>query len=244
MKICDMGANFNRMKLKSVVNRYMQKVPEVRDYCDRCLKTRRWDSNVVLMIVDAAFTSIGLNYFQAVVPKVEEFRKLFVEKGIIKTLKDLASADIEELRKVWRNKRSWEVAKSIASCLTQLKKGKKLTDREVFIHWAKQSKLETWKEDPIGKIKGVGINTYQYLRMMAGIDTVMPDKIVKRVIGKLLKEAALKLPSSDIEFIKTVEKIAKATGYKATELCWMTWLIQSEAGISRIKKYARILPKI
>jgi len=32
------------------------------------------------MIVDVAFTSIGLNYFTAVVPKVEEFNKNFVEK--------------------------------------------------------------------------------------------------------------------------------------------------------------------
>jgi hypothetical protein len=35
--------------------------------------------NVVLMVVDASFTSIGLNCFTAVVPKVEEFNKKFVE---------------------------------------------------------------------------------------------------------------------------------------------------------------------
>ena len=232
------------MNLKRIVDSYMQKVPEVKNYCERCLKTERWDSNVVLMIVDAAFTSIGLNYFQAVVPKVEEFRKLFIVKGKIKSLEDLASANTEDLRNVWRNKRSWEVAKSIASCLAKLKRGKSLANREVFIQWANQSKLETWKEDPIGKIKGVGINTYQYVMMMGGIDTVMPDKIVKRVMDKILKEAGLESPFSDIDFIKSVEKIAKATGYKAIELCWMTWLIQSEAGISRIKKYAKLLPKI
>jgi len=59
-----------------------------------------------LMVVDAAFTSIGLNYFTAVVPKVEEFNKKFVESGKIKNLKDLAEADINELRKIWENKRS------------------------------------------------------------------------------------------------------------------------------------------
>jgi hypothetical protein len=32
------------------------------------------------MVIDAAFTSIGLNYFTAVVPKVEEFNRKFVEK--------------------------------------------------------------------------------------------------------------------------------------------------------------------
>ncbi|MEM3510075.1 MAG: hypothetical protein QW282_02585 [Nitrososphaerales archaeon] len=51
--------------------------------------------------LDAAFTSTGLNYFTAVVPKVEEFNKKFVENGKIKNLKEIA--DINELRKVWRN---------------------------------------------------------------------------------------------------------------------------------------------
>ncbi|MEM3710140.1 MAG: hypothetical protein QXL46_04460 [Nitrososphaerales archaeon] len=37
--------------------------------------------------LDAAFTSTGLNYFTAVVPKVEEFNKKFVENGKIKNLK-------------------------------------------------------------------------------------------------------------------------------------------------------------
>ena len=88
-----------------------------------------------------------------------------------------------------------------------------------------QSRLDTWQSDPIGRINGVGINTFQYLRMMAGIDTLMPDKI-------------------DIDFVRLAERIAKQTGYKAIELCWMTWLIQSEAGVARIKKYSRVLERI
>lgn len=80
--------------------------------------------------------------------------------------------------------------------------------------------------------------------MMGGIDTVMPDKIVKRVINEIFKKAGLNTPTTDIEFIQNVQNIAKKTGYRAIELCWMTWLIQSEAGLIRIKKYAEVLPKI
>ncbi|MEM3407073.1 MAG: hypothetical protein QXL51_07895, partial [Candidatus Aenigmatarchaeota archaeon] len=54
----------------------MKKVSGLKEYCERCLRTERYNGNVVLMIVDAAFTSIGLNYFTAVVPKVEEFYEL------------------------------------------------------------------------------------------------------------------------------------------------------------------------
>jgi len=231
-------------KLKKIVDSYMEKAPGVSDYCNRCLKTERWGKSVVLMIVDASFDSLGLNYFQAVVPKVEEFRKRFIEKGKIKTVEDLAKTEIEELRDIWKSKRSWKVAKEIASYLSEIKKERKLNDRQAFIYWGKKSKLEQWEEDPIGKINGVGINTFQYLRMMAGIDTVMPDKIVKRVIERMFEQAGLNMPQKDYDFIKQIESIARRTGYKATELCWMTWLIQSEAGLIRAKKYADILPKI
>jgi len=82
--------------LKRIIDNYMEKVSELREHCNKCLDTRRWGGSVVLMVVDAAFTSIGLNYFTAVVPKVEEFSRKFVESGKIKNLKDLAKADLEE----------------------------------------------------------------------------------------------------------------------------------------------------
>jgi hypothetical protein len=63
------------IQLKRMVDSYMQKVSGLKELCERCLKTERWRGSVV----DAAFTSIGLNYFIAVVPKVEEFNKKFVE---------------------------------------------------------------------------------------------------------------------------------------------------------------------
>ena len=159
----------------------MQKVSGLKEHCERCLRTERWGGSVVLMVADATFTSIGLNYFTAVVQKVEEFNKKFVENGKIKNLKELAEADIDELRKVWRNKRSWIIAKNIASYLSTLSQDDKLALRT----WARNAKLENWREDPIGKLKGVGLITFQYLRMMGGIDTVMPDKIVKSVVNEI-----------------------------------------------------------
>ena len=232
------------MKLKDIVDSYMQKVPEVKEHCGRCLRTERWDSNAVLMVVDAAFTSIGLNYFQTVVPKVENFRKEFVEQGKIHTFEDLLAASDEELEKIWRNKRSWQMAKAVASYLAKIKRENKLNDRQALIYWAKHARLEDWGKDPIGEIKGVGINSFQYLRMMGGIDTVMPDKIVKRVIDEILIKANMKIPSTDIEFVRLMERMAPDVGYRAIELCWMTWLIQSEAGMSRIEKYSALLPRI
>ena len=192
------------------------------------------------MVVDVAFTSIGLNYFTAVVPKVEEFNKKFVESRRIKNLKELAEADINELRSVWRNKRSWIIAKNIASYSSTLSEDDKLALRT----WARNTKLENWREDPIGRIKGVGLITFQYLRMMGGVDTVMPDKIVKRVINEILEKAGYKPVNDDIEFVRKAEEVTLTCGYKPIELCWMTWLIQPEGKIMRMDKYSKILPKI
>jgi hypothetical protein len=160
--------------LKEILDSYMCRVFGLDVYCSRCLSTERLGGCVVLMVVDAAFTSIGLNYFTAVVPKVEEFGKRFVENGRIRNLKEIAEADINELMQ--KNRRSWAIAKGIASYLSTLSEDDKLALRT----WAPNARLENWWEDPIGRVKGVGLVTFQYLRMMGGVDTVMPDKIVKR----------------------------------------------------------------
>lgn len=223
--------------LKEIVDKYMSKVPGLKEHCDRCLRTERWGGSVVLMIVDAAFTSIGLNYFTAVVPKVIEFKERFSE---IKRLIDLAHCDVEKLRSVWKNRRSWEMAKNIAFYLSTLDED----DKRAIRRWASSSKLENWRDDPVGRIKGVGIVTFQYLRMMGGIDTVMPDKIVKRVINGILREAGMEPVEDDIEFIRKAENIAISCGYRPIELCWMTWLVQQEGKKMRMEKYSDLLQNI
>jgi len=227
-------------KLKQIIDDYMSKVPELKEYCNRCLRTERWGGNVALMVVDAAFTSIGLNYFTAVVPKVEEFRKNFIESGEIVNLKSLVEANLEKLLQIWRNKRSWIVAKNIASYLSKLDNN----DRVALRTWASTANLKKWREDPIGGIKGVGLITFQYLRMMGGVDTIMPDKIVKRVINDILVRAGMPPVNEDIAFIRKAEELAIKCGYRPIELCWMTWMIQLEGEKMRIEKYRELLPRI
>jgi hypothetical protein len=180
-----------------------------------------------------------LNYFTTVVPKVKEFSEKFVENGKIKDLKDLANENITELRKVWKNERSWNTAKNIAIYLSKIE-----NDKLSLRAWAKNANLENWREDPIGKIKGVGLVTFQYLRMMGGVDTVMPDKIVKRVINEILCRAGYDPVIEDISFVKKAEEVALTCGYRPIELCWMTWLIQPEGRVMRMKKYQDTLSKI
>ncbi|RLI86602.1 MAG: hypothetical protein DRO98_05145 [Archaeoglobales archaeon] len=227
-----------RGRLKEIVDKYMSAV-NVSKYCTKCLDTRRWNGSVVLMVVDAAFTSVGLNYFTAVVPKVREFRDRYVLNGEVSTLAKLAEAE-EKLLSIWRNRRSVKAATQIAKALLEFGGD----DRAAIRNWAEKAKLEEWRSDAIGRIKGVGINTFQYLRMMGGVDTVMPDKIVKRVINGILVRAGEEPVKGDIPFIRRVHEIAKLTGYRPIELCWMTWLVEEKDGVIKAKKYISLLDEI
>ncbi|MFN3383815.1 MAG: hypothetical protein ACK401_02840 [Archaeoglobaceae archaeon] len=218
-------------RLKDLISEMLASLKEIGIHCDRCLGTQRYQGNVVLMLVDASFTSIGLNYFKSIVPKIIEFRKRFG----MRSLKELANAEIENLLEIWRNRRSWNVAIESARYLMKLSDN----DREALRLWAKSSRLENWEEDPIGKISGVGLITYQYLRMMGGIDTVMPDKIVRRVLSKIFSKAGVETPKNDIEFVKLVESVAKHCNCRAIELCWAPWLLQYKEEERR--KYLQML---
>lgn len=235
----------SRKSLSQVIDEYMSRTSGLSEHCDRCLETKRWNKSVLLMVIDAAFTSIGLNYFTAVVPNVMKFEKELMVNGKILTLIDLSVIELGQVQSIWKNSRSWQMAKEVASYLHSLAVAQNLDDRGVLRYWATSSCLENWKEDPIGKISGVGITTFQYLRMMGGIDTAMPDKIVRRVVRQILDEAGVDMPTkNDMELINTIERMARVSSYRPIEMCWMTWLIQSEGNLIRIEKYRDLLNRI
>lgn len=234
----------NNFKIKKKLNSYISKIDGLKHYCDRCLRTERWEGSVPLMIVDASFTSIGLNYFTAVVPKVLNFKKDFVDKGIIKDTCSLAKFDYEKAFYIWKNKRSWHLIEEISKYLCKFKKEKNLSDKDALRLWAKKADIYNFKNNPIGKIKGVGIITFEYLRMMGGIDTIMPDKIVKRFVNKIFIEADLEPEYENLKFIEKVYEVSKITGIRPIEICWMSWLIQSEGENLRIQKYKNLMDLI
>lgn len=194
---------------------------------------------MVLMVLDASFTSIGMSYFRSVVPAVDKIRRDLVEPGVLKNLEDLNSVDLDRVRPYWRNVRSWEVAKSVAGSLLQ----RDGDDVSRLRRWASSATLEGWRSDSIGSLKGVGLVTYQYLRMMGGVDTVMPDKIVKRVLNDILKECGFEVVRDDLEFVRQVERIAHLTGYRPIELCWFTWLF-NETELMKRPSYREVVHMI
>lgn len=194
----------------------------------RCLNGKRWGGHALLVIVDAALDSIGLKYFQIVVPRVKQFYENYVKTGQIISIRDLSRLSPQDprLTKIMNNERCWKAAITICKELDKIRKENGLkSDFEALRFWAEKASYENWKEDPIGKVSGVGLITFQYLRMQAGVDTTMPDKIVKRAV---LENFGLKA-ENDIDFIKKMEAFSKETGYSQVLLCWAIWLKESDA---------------
>ncbi len=228
-------------RLRDVVDRYMESCNGLRAHCERCLETRRWDGQVPLMLVDAAFMSIGLNYFTSVVPAVAKYEEWKNQGRAPGSLRELSALSYEALAPLWTNRRSWQMARDVAACLAD----DSISDTGALRGWAAEASACSWKGDRVGMVRGVGINTFQYLRMMGGVDTSMPDKIVRRVIAEVLTEAGAVLPTKgDLELIDTIDRIAALTGYRPIELCWMTWMIQSEGKVMRMAKYRDLLERI
>lgn len=201
----------------------------------RCFNGKRWDGHAVLVVVDAALDSIGLNYFKIVVPRVKRFYNDYVKTGQIASLEafSMLSPRDSRLRKIMNNERTWEAAINICKELDRIKKENLLAnDFAALKFWAEEASYEKWKEDPIGKIKGVGFITFQYLRMQSGVDTTMPDKIIKRAIEQ---DFGIKA-KDDIHFVKKMEALSKEIGYSQTLICWAIWLKEANVKASNWEK--------
>jgi len=225
-----------RVKQAKKVKTLLDRHPEVGKAAKRCLLSQRWGGSAVLMVLDASFTSTGVNYFAVVVPRVKEFRERFL--STYPTLRELSSAREEKLYSLWGNRRSWRAGREIASCLARMAEEENLDDREALRRWASKAKLESWQGDSIGGIRGVGLNTFQYLRMMGGVDTAMPDRIVKRFLEGLLGE---ELKEKDV--VVEARKVAEEAKCTSVELCFLAWMAEYE-GSRKAQAYAQLLEEI
>ena len=90
------------------------------------------------------------------------------------------------------------------------------SDYEVMRKWAKSVSVKDWENSSISRIKGIGLATFQHLRMTFGVNTVKPDKRVKEVLQKAFE--CFNLSTTGKNTILAVEEIAKITGYKVLQI--------------------------
>ncbi len=202
-------------------------IRESAGFAKLCRVGKRWEGKAILVVLDACLDSTGLNYFTVVVPKVNYFREKYVKTGIVSKCSDFKKLKEKELLSMFKNKRVWDTMKSICMFITEKNNGE--NEIKTLKKWAENADPFNFKKDELGRIKGIGINTFQYLRIQSGIDTIMPDKIIMKWISNNFK--GVKTP---YECIIEGAKISKALGISETELCWAIWIKES-GELNRIK---------
>lgn len=194
-------------------------------HAKKFLELDRWTGDdPCLLLADAAGTTTGQNYFNHVKPAVEAFQSQFLDSGRITSFAELAALDQQDqtLRQIFEAKRKRRVLIKGAAVLAAIN-GK--TDLHRLQQWAHQADPYNHSVDVFGSINGVGLRTFQYLRMIAGIDTVKPDIQVQRFIEALADAAdAPQLDAtSDLAVLESCEWLADVTDYRMIELDQIAW---------------------
>jgi hypothetical protein len=176
--------------------------------------------NAVLVCIDAVL-SINRKYYKFVVPRITCFQNNYSN---ITTLKDLLNLieekGIEGFSECWNYKHDArvEVLYSLINRLIEIsEKYRSSSEIESLRLWAKETSPKDYKNF---NVKGIGLATYQYIRMMFGASTVKPDVHIKRTISNILNRNV-----SDIESIDLFEQSCKDLGVNTATIDHNLWLL-------------------
>lgn len=155
------------------------------------------------------------NFNKVVEPNIKRIEKEFPELKNFQHLNEiLFTKTKEDFYSFWGHKdeKKYETLKNILSKIDDLRKiyPNENDDFSLMNQWGNNADLTNYKNDYIGSVPNVAIATFQHLRMVFGVDTIKPDQRVKEVLDYEFGLSKL----SDLNVIKTVEKIAEIANMK------------------------------
>lgn len=175
-------------------------------------------SNPVLICLDAVL-SINRRYYSFVVPRIKHFQKTYPNICTLQQISTLIQdLGYEGFCVVWKYKHIARVRTLdhlVTKFINYAKEIGETDDLTAMKIWARESSVTDYKNFGV---PGIGLATFQYLRMMLGVSTVKPDVHIKRAVSD-----ALKRPVSDIEAIILIEKASEAMGLPATLVDHNLW---------------------
>lgn len=190
------------------------------------LERDRWTGDdPALLVAEAAAASTGQRFATGVKPTVDRFRELIVESGHATSFAALASMDLadETLVEAFGARRKRRVLLETARVLEARPEA---DDLAALRSWAAQADPYRYDEDPVGDIGGVGPTTFQYLRVLAGIDTVRPTPQVRDLVAAVAD--ACESPAVDTDeslgVIAFCEWLAIVSSYRRIEIDAIAWL--------------------
>jgi hypothetical protein len=178
-----------------------------------------------LCCIDAVL-SINRRYRAFVVPRLAQFRDNFRN---VRTLADLRSLldenDAEEvalkvmhyrdIARVFLLRRLVERLQEIV-----LEAGSGADESIALGKWARSVRVEDCKNFGV---RGIGLATFQYIRMLFGADTAKPDVHLVRFVSRSLGR-----PARPLEVIRMIEMLAKRKSLSVTTVDHTIW--QTESG--------------
>lgn len=210
---------------EDVIEPYAEDI-DYKEAAAKFLEFNRWTGeDPVLMIVDASATTTGQGYFTHAKPQAVEFKQKFVDTNEVSTMSKLAElpSDDQKFRSIFTSERKRRVAVQTAEAIVD-----QCGDRglQSLTDWAENADPYEHTSDPVGQINGVGVLTFQYLRMLAGVDTIKPDVQVKKFIKVVSRELDDLIELSDRTNTETLESCKWLTAhskYRLIELDQIAW---------------------
>ena len=216
--------------VQSVLDRYAEGVP-CTELAAAFREHRRWtgdDSR--LLLAEAAASTTGQRFLGGVKPTVERFREAFVANGRTESLADLAAVDLEDddLVAAVGAERKRHVLLEAAAVLAARPES---DDLDALVGWAETADHYRYDQDPIGSIAGVGPGTFQYLRQLAGVETIVPGPTTVALIDAVASdlESSPLDTATDLRTIASGEWLAVESSYSALEIDRLAWWTNTDA---------------
>ncbi|MBZ6494760.1 hypothetical protein [Natrinema longum] len=202
---------------------YEELAAEFREY-------RRWTGDdPPLLLAEAAASTTGQGFVDGIAPTVARFHESFVASDRVDSFGDLAALDPEddELVAAFGAQRKRHVLCEAACVLAERPEA---DDLDALLEWASRADHYRYEADPIGSIAGVGPSTFQYLRQLAGVETIRPAPPVVALIDRIDAE----LESSPLETttalwtIASGEWLAMTSSYSPLEIDRLAWWTETD----------------
>lgn len=180
--------------------------------------------NAVLICLDAVL-SINRQYYRFVVPRISYFQENYSDiDSLEKLLRVLENEKIIGFSKYWNYKHD-ERTKTLYNLTKKMiviaDNYKYLNELEALKTWAKEVTPVDYKAF---NVPGIGLATFQYIRMMLGAKTVKPDVHIKRIVSHVLNKKI-----NDINTITLFEKACNELKLNTAAVEHSLWLTKAKS---------------
>lgn len=174
--------------------------------------------NPVDVCIDAVL-SIRRKYNSFVIPRLEQFKQNYPDINTLSALsKMIHDLGPEQFCTAWNYNHSArvEMLQSLTQRFLEYNEANNFQEElNGMKHWANSVSVSKYKDFGV---KGIGLATFQYLRMLLGVQTVKPDVHIKKACGLALNRTV-----NDLEAIELIEQVSKRLDLPATVVDHNIW---------------------